>query len=601
VPALAPIRRALAPIGTALLAWAAIVWLTGGGTVVVGAVRVSSRSMVRPALFGLTCLALAWWGLAPEARRRAMTRARQRLERSAAWAAGLVAVSAAAVSVVFGTHVAGGADSSGYISQSRVWQAGAISVVAPVIDETPWPDRGWRVAPLGWTPSVTVDRLAPSYSPGLPWLMAAGALVAGEAGRYLWTPLAMGMLVWSTFLWTRRLASPALALAASVLVATSPPVLFAGMQTMSDLPAAALWTVSILALTVPDRPRLAVAGVWSALALAVRPNLVPLTALVWVVAVGTADRHARLRTATALGVPVAAVAVTIAAINQALRGSPFASGYGQTDDLYLAASVVPNAVRVWRWLIESQGQWLIGAMLVLPAAWRLVSARAWWLTIAVVAGVAVSYLPYFVFEEWWYLRFYLPAWPVLAAVAVVGAVSALTRWIADAAVLLVTSAAVLVGGAGIATAARAGTFDLWRGEHRYTTAARWIADYTPDRAAVMAVQHSGALADASHRTVVRWDYVDPIALDATVDRLAAEGRTTWLVLDDWETAPFRSRFAGSVRGRLDWAPVAEVRVGTARVYVFDLTTPTRATAPDLLAAVDGGPWPWTRRTPTAAK
>jgi hypothetical protein len=100
---------------------------------------------------------------------------------------------------------------------------------------------------------------------------------------------------------------------------------------------------------------------------------------------------------------------------------------------------------------------------------------------------------------------------------------------------------------------------------------------------------------------VRWDYVDPIALDATVDRLAAEGRTTWLVLDDWETAPFRSRFAGSVRGRLDWAPVAEVRVGTARVYVFDLTTPTRATAPDLLAAVDGGPWPWTRRTPTAAK
>ena len=55
-----------------------------------------------------------------------------------------------------------------------------------------------------------------------------------------------------------------------------------------------------------------------------------------------------------------------------------------------------------------------------------------------------------------------------------------------------------------------------------------------------------------------------------VEQLAAAGRDVWLVADDWEEPEIRRRFAGQARGGLDWAPIAEARVGPARVRVYDL-------------------------------
>ena len=39
--------------------------------------------------------------------------------------------------------------------------------------------------------------------------MAAGAAVAGDAGRYVWTPIGAGLLVWGTFALTAAAAPPA--------------------------------------------------------------------------------------------------------------------------------------------------------------------------------------------------------------------------------------------------------------------------------------------------------------------------------------------------------------------------------------------------------
>ncbi len=595
------LRRVLLVTAGLLAVWALAISLTGGGVVEVGGLRLSSRGAGRPALAALLLVALVALAATPDARRRGLTRAETLANRGAPWAAVLLALVLAASSTGFNQHVAGDADSSGYVSQSRLWPSGRLAVPAPVYSDDTWPQRGWLVSPLGYAPSVTPDTLGPTYAPGLPWLMALGAAVLGEAGHFIWTPLAAGLVVWLTFVLGRRLAPPLVALGAAVLVAGSAPVLFNAMQTMSDLVCTALWTGAILAAT-SSRPRPLPAGALAALALAVRPNLLVVAGLVWLVSLVTCDDTwaGRARRGLVMALPLIGVAAIVALINQRLWGSPFASGYGATGDLFQAANVGGNLARVWRWTRETAGWWTLAGV---PAAMAWVGVRATRATAAtgtaLVVGLATSYLPYALFEEWWYLRFYLPAWPVLAAAFAAAAWAAGTRVAPRLAPALVLVLSAVIAREGLRIADHAGVFALWTAAQRYPAAAAWIRGEAPPRALVLAVQHSGALADAAGRTVGRWDYIAPDGLDATVERLAAEGRTVWLVVDSFEEGPFRSRFASARRGALDWAPLAALRAPGERVHIYDLTTPTRTTAPAIVPVVRGGPWPWTRRLPPA--
>lgn len=599
----ARVRPLLALLAALAALWAAGVWLTGGGVLQVGALRLSSRSAARPAIAALLLAALALYGSRPEARRAALTRVRDLSDRLAPWLAMIAAAAVALTSAVFGELVAGGADSSGYLHQARLWADGAGVLVAPVLDDGPWPQAGWEVAPLGFAPSATPGLLGPTYAPGLPWLMTLGGAVAGAPGRFVWTPLAVGLLVWLTFVLARREAPPTAALGAALLVATSPPVLFASTQTMSDLPAAALWTAALVALGGHARAHLAAAGLAAAIALVVRPNLALVAAAVWTATTLSAEggRAAMARRGILLALPIAAAAALVAWINLRLWGSPFASGYGATEDLFLAANVAPNLARLWQWTIESRAWWMLAALPALAAfAVSAPRARAW-PAVALVAGILASYLPYAVFAEWWYLRFYLPAWPVLATATVVLVWRLLHRASPDAAPLVALALTVAVAGSALRHTIAQDVFELWRGAQRYPAVAAWVRETAPPGAVIWSVQHSGALAAHGAATVARWDYVAPDALDTRVTDLAARGRVSWVVLDDWEEAAWRQRFDGQRRGRLDWAPLAEARVGTARVHVFDLTAPTRAVAPALIRVVHGGPWPPARLAVRSSK
>ncbi len=651
---LAPrVRAALAAVAAVSVTWAVVVWITGGTAIDLGVFRVSSRSPVRPALLALLALAAATWGTTAIDRRASLARARQRGDRLAPAAAVLLALSVGTAAALFGGHVAAAADASGYVSQSRLWGQGRIRVPAPDLTGAPWPERGWLVAPLGYAPSHVAGELAPTYAPGLPWLMAFGAAVLGEGGRYVWTPLFVALLVWGTFRLARREAPPLVALSAATLVATSPPVLFAAMQTMSDLPAAALWLGALLTLGSNRAAVTLVSGTLAALALVVRPNLVALAVALWtanlaartwarpelpgrlvqrrhrsaapLVGVGSdrapdsadgAPAVARLTPGSVAPVwvrgllapamlwamPVALAALAIAAVNTALWGAPIASGYGANADLFMVANVPRNLARLGRWTVETGGGWsLVG---VAGAGWAAMTGarRRTWPALAVVIAVVASYLVYAVFEEWWYLRFYLPAWPVLATAAAVAGWRALARWHDDGAAMAVVAVALTIGVSGVSRTAAVGAFDLWRSEQRYAATAAFVAAEAPRNAVVLSVQHSGAVAYYSGRTIARWDYVTPGALDDFCAGLAAAGRAAWLVVDDWEEAPFRQRFAGDRRGRLDWAPLGEARVGAARVRVYDLTTPTRAMGPALIPIRSAWSWPWRRvQVPATAK
>ena len=130
---------------------------------------------------------------------------------------------------------------------------------------------------------------------------------------------------------------------------------------------------------------------------------------------------------------------------------------------------------------------------------------------------------------------------------------------------------------------------------------RYVDGYAGRNAVILAMQHSGAVAYYSGRAIARYDEVPSDRLDAFCTALAAAGREVWLVVDQWEEPEIRARFATQRRGRLDWAPIAEARVGPARVHVYDMATPTRATAPALVPVASGGPWPWARQRDGPAK
>ena len=205
-----------------------------------------------------------------------------------------------------------------------------------------------------------------------------------------------------------------------------------------------------------------------------------------------------------------------------------------------------------------------------------------------------SYLQYAQFAEWWYLRFYLPAWPVVAAAFAVAGWRLCGRVSPSGARLALLAVALGSALLGAGVAHRAAAFELWRGEQRYRDVGRWVADHAGADAVLFAVQHSGALAYYTGRTIARFDELPSDDLDRLCQQLAAAGRDVWLIADDWEEPEIRRRFAGQARGGLDWAPIAEARVGPARVRVYDLATPTRATGPALIAVATGGVWPWAR-------
>jgi hypothetical protein len=111
----------------------------------------------------------------------------------------------------------------------------------------------------------------------------------------------------------------------------------------------------------------------------------------------------------------------------------------------------------------------------------------------------------------------------------------------------------------VSTAVRREAFDLRRFESRYIAAGAWASERLPADAVLLSVQQSGPLRLYGRRTTVRFDYIEPRGLDAAVRHLDSIGRPPYFVLEAWEEAQFRDRFAAhTALGLLDWPPVAEV-------------------------------------------
>jgi hypothetical protein len=482
-----------------------------------------------------------------------------------------LALATAILGLQFGTFAAGGADSYGYVSQADLWLEGRLIVDEPLADKAEWRNANWTLTPLGYRPGDDRGTMVPTYAPGLPMMMAVFKAVAGASAVFYVVPLCGALAAWLTFLLGARIGGPQVGLLAAAALVVSPPFLYQLMWPMSDVPAMTWW-VSALMLAIRGSPAsLALAGGAAALATLTRPNLVVLALPILVYAIrrpGTMRERVARGAAFALGMAPGPIA--IAAINQHLHGSPLASGYGTFSTIYASRYLLPNLANYSTWLLQTQTPFVA---LALAAPWLLArrgdpgSRSIVKLCLGTAAAVVLSYLWYTPFDHWNYLRFLLPAYPLVLALAA-SAFTYLAPQAPRARAFAFAAVVVLLAGWGLWTGRTA--FHVRSDEARYIAAGR-LARELPESAVILCNQHSGSLRYYANRITLRFEWLDPDMYGEAIDHIRRLGRPIYVVLDDWEREIFRHRYAGA--SDLSWLDEPPLLLAGKRVYFYALAPP----------------------------
>ena len=399
-------------------------------------------------------------------------------------------------------------------------------------------------------------------APALPIVMAALQKIGGHAAAFIVTPVAGAALIWMTWLLGTRVRSRAVGLMSAWLMATSAPVLFMLMWPMTDIPATALAALMLWLLLAESGRSAAFAGLVAAIGILTRPNFVVTAAAVggWLCFDawrwrGPLRRWSRVA-AFAAGV-TPGIAITLL-VNTSWYGSPIASGYGSASQLFGIDRVIGNTVRYTQWALASAPLLFVGLFaLAVPIArvWRDAGGRRTaTLLAAVTLSVLVVYLPYEPYDQWWYIRFLLPAWPALVVATAVAVEALLTT--GRLAAQLRAGLVIAAGVAGVGFAATHLVFQIGVTERRYATIARLVDTMTEPDAVILTMPHSGTVRYYAGRDTLRYDVLNEDWIDRAIAWLAAQGRHPYVLLEDWEQPKFEARFATTYPdGTKPWAAV----------------------------------------------
>lgn len=533
----------LLSLASALVTLGAIVAATGGFTLHLPFLAIHVHNPVRLEIVAAG-LALGYLVFGRARLAGDLQRARLVTERWGRAIAIALSLGVVTVGIARGAFVAAGADAYGYVSQAERWIASAVEAPEPAASRVAIDDADWVFSPLGYRPAQRAHHTVPVYPPGLPWMMALAGGLAGSHAIYYVVPLFGGLLVWWTYRLGTLLDSEPVGLAAAALVATSPTFLYQALQPMSDVPAAALWCAAVLAVLRGTAGALVLGGLASGLALAVRPNLfiVAIIVAAWVVILAGEWRRA-LRSVCFYGIGAAPPVCATLLVNWRLYGSPLASGYGNLGELYAWAHVLPNLRHYFAWLVETQGVQSL-AWLAIPLAPGF--ALAWrrrGFAVTFVLGLWAAYLPYLVFEDWPYVRFLLPAMPLMATLAIIVWRDVLLRWLSPA-----FAAAIVIGGCAAAVCYQfeftrvSSVLSVREHQQRYVSAAAAIQEAESTDAVCVALEHAGSLRHYGGCLTARYDRLPAGPLCGSLEIFRAAGLRPFIVLDEWEKAQFRQRF-----------------------------------------------------------
>jgi hypothetical protein len=579
------LRFGLLAIGCACAAWAAWILAFGGVTLVLFGIRVRSHAPGRAALIGL--VALAGFVLAGGAipLRAAVARAKAFAAVLAAhplWIACLLALAVGVAGMRFSTRIAGGSDAYGYVSQADLWLRGDLHVEQPWVADAPWPNKEWTFTPVGYRPAArgAIPSIVPTYSPGLPLILSLATLVGGHCAMFAVVPLCSGLAILCTYGIGRRAGSSWSGVVAGWFVATSPAVLSIMMEPLTDVPVMTAWSASIFFALGSGSWSALAAGAASALAILIRPNLVPLAGpmFLWLlVRRGPADRRwqTRLVDAALFGAAALAGIIGVAAINRTLYGSSFTSGYGRLEDQFAWIHIVPNIRRFVTWFVETQSPLaLLGIVaLVTPSSrvWpRLPDRSVLALFAAFVIMLWAEYSAYLEFDSWGYLRFLLPSWP-LVMLGLAASLLAIGRLSIAGARLLASATIVLLGIWGLQRAATLGAFNQRQAARHEAIVAAIVREHTGPESVVFASGRSGSLRYYGGRMTARYDLLPEDWLDRAVTWMTERGAHVYLLLDRNEFPEFRSRFAGQRTQASLASPLLVYEPGDLRL--FDLSSP----------------------------
>jgi hypothetical protein len=547
----------------ALVALAIALWdvVTGGFYITVAGVRLSSREADKPFRLGMLAIVAAIWFDERQAAARSRDTIWQRLD---AWAPRIAAAAALAsmlAAIHFGIFAAGGADAYGYVSQATLWARG--NLVAPDPLAALEPALGAAVAPMGYRLAPTPGAIVPVYPPGYPMAMAVALKLGGATAVYYVVPLLGALAVWLTYVLGARVDRPVTGMMSAIFVAFSPIFMFQSFQPMSDVPATAWWLLAWVLALSPTHAAALGSGCAVSAALLTRPNLVPLAIVIAAVVASQAPRQRRITLFAAGSIPGG---LAVAAVNAWRYGSPLAAGFGSFEMLYGWRHWKANLQTYGGWLTELHTPFIFVAFLApLVARVRHVAAM-----LAFFLVLCLCYLWYTPFSTWPFVRFLLPAIPllfILSSAVAVRAVNRLPLTLRAATVFLVCS---LMAVWYVITLHDLTQFATQRADRRYVAIGKHLGRTLPPNAVVLSMIQSGSIRLYSDRLTVRWDMLEPDKLDAAVATLQSSGYQPYLLLEDWEVPIFRDLFrAANQFGQVDWPPAFEYRdIGKVSIYDF---------------------------------
>jgi len=254
-------------------------------------------------------------------------------------------------------------------------------------------------------------------------------------------------------------------------------------------------------------------------------------------------------------------------INRHLYGSPLASGYGRFETIYAASNLWPNLARYPLWLLETQTPFVLLALpapLLLSRCGVTRESRIAWSCAAFAVVVFVADAWYTPYDNWTYLRFLLPAYPVILVLAAAsfGALAPRARAARAASYFLVMLA---LAGWGLYMGQAA--FDVRDQEARYRLAGN-LARGLPHEAVVLANHHRGSIRYYANRVTLRFEWLEPEAYGEALAYLRASGKPVFAVLDDVEREIVRQRYAAVAD--LSWLDQEPLLVAGKRVYFYKL-------------------------------
>jgi hypothetical protein len=440
----------------------------------------------------------------------------------------LAALALGAYFFILARHTAlavGGSDSSGYMSEARLFVSGRMKAQVEPLRTMKLPSSFTHCfTPLGFLTAAR-GKMVPSYPPGLPLHFAVAGMIGGwSRAPFYVVPLLATLSLLLMYGVSRALGlSRVWSVVAAAILAAIPIFLSSAIQPLSD-DVALFWALLAMYCALrgerasrpqaaarlvprpvsPDetsggwragRPLAFVAGVAFAVGVWVRPTnflmALPLAfAMRW--------RWPLLWRAALGAIPIGAA---LAWYQSVQFGGPLRTGYGTAGEMLQASIIAKCAPHHLLWLARTMSPLAILGLLFAVVDRHL--ERRTRILLPVWIGVFfLFYMAYDICADWWDMRFLLPGVPAL----IIGPLLVLQRLATTRVRRLVAAALALVLLATpLAMSRRLGVFGFGEGELQWPRQVYWTEARLPPDALLISGIFSGAFYYYAGRFTVRWD------------------------------------------------------------------------------------------------